>query len=215
MRTARTLESVSALSMIACLSAVSCTRRERAGDEREPTARVETTGSETVRNWQQITREWPESSKAAAKEMTDKYGAPDEATATQLVWHQRGPWKKSVLSREEVVHEWPSRHVDVLEQVIDFRVPPDKFDELAHFDGSVMVERTKGELSARCGGESANFLAVNLAREIVEGTRTVDDARRFYENTMKAKKTGQTSEYLSGLRFTPPRGTSDPDRAVP
>jgi hypothetical protein len=33
----------------------------------------------------------------------------------------------------------------------------------------VIVERTKGELSARCEGEEANFLAINLAHQIVTG----------------------------------------------
>ena len=145
--------------------------------------------------------------------MVDKYGPPDEVTPSQLVWRARGPWKKSVLSREAVHHEWPSPHEDVLEQFIDYRVPPDKADDLAAFDGSIMFERTKGELSARCGGEVANFLALNLAREIVLGTRNVDDARRVYEDEMKAFKAGETSRvYLSGLMFTPMKNAADPDR---
>jgi hypothetical protein len=53
-------------------------------------------------------------------------------------------------------------------------VPPDKFDELAEYDGSVIVERTKGEIAARCDLEGANFLALNLAHEIVTGKRSVD-----------------------------------------
>ena len=34
----------------------------------------------------------------------------------------------------------------------------------------VAAERTKGILSARCGKEQANFLAINLANEIVNGS---------------------------------------------
>ncbi len=32
---------------------------------------------------------------------------------------------------------------------------------VAEFDGSVIVERTAGEVSARCHDEQANFLALN------------------------------------------------------
>jgi hypothetical protein len=72
----------------------------------------------------------------------------------------------------------------------------------------------KGELSARCGGEAANFLAINLAKDIVDGIRSVDEARHFYEVSMKAYKGGSKPEYMSGLRFTPPPSTADPDRAA-
>jgi hypothetical protein len=149
-------------------------------------------------------------------EMVAKYGPPDEVTPSQLVWRARGSWKKSVLSREPVHHEWPSPHEDVLEQFVDYRVPTDKADDLAAFDGSVMFERTKGELSARCGGEAANFLALNLAKEIVEGTRSVEDARRVYEDEMIAYKRGEKSRvYTSGLMFAPMKNAADPDRAAP
>jgi len=51
---------------------------------------------------------------------------------------------------EEIPHDFPKPHMDMLLQSIDYPVPPDKFDELAAYDGSVIAERTKGELAARC-----------------------------------------------------------------
>ena len=54
---------------------------------------------------------------------------------------------------------FPKPHQDVLEQTICYRVPPDKQDELAGFDGSVMSKGTKGDMSARCDREPANILA--------------------------------------------------------
>jgi hypothetical protein len=189
---------------------VSCSRNEC------PQVGTTETTAGAFRSWQQVTRNWPVDSKSAVLEMTDKYGAPDEVTLSQLVWNQRGPWKKSIVSRDPIHHEWPSPHEDVLEQVIDYRVPPEKLSDIGRFDGSVMVERTKGEVSARCGGESANFLALNLTRDLVDGTRSVDDARHFYEVTMKAYKAGQKSEYMTSLRFAPtPYAAADPDRAAP
>jgi hypothetical protein len=50
--------------------------------------------------------------------------------------------------------------------VIDYRVPPEKFTELAIFDGSVIVERTADEVSARCHDEQANFLAGLVIRAL-------------------------------------------------
>lgn len=34
--------------------------------------------------------QWPEESREAAQLVIDRYGEPDEATPTQLVWHRRG-----------------------------------------------------------------------------------------------------------------------------
>jgi hypothetical protein len=96
--------------------------------------------------------------------------------------------------------------------VINYKVPPDKYDELAEFDGSVIVERTKGEMSARCDKEQLNFLAINVAHDVITGVRSIDDARMFYGQQAILFKQGGTSDYLSGFRFTPaPGGTEDPD----
>ena len=62
---------------------------------------------------------------------------------------------------------FPAPHPDVMKQAIDYRVALDKYDDLAMYDGSVIVERTKGELAARCEMEGANFLAINLAHDVV------------------------------------------------
>jgi hypothetical protein len=41
-------------------------------------------------------------------------------------------------------HAFPAPHIDSVESVIDYRVPPEQFSALAAFDGSVIAERTAG-----------------------------------------------------------------------
>src|SRR5689334_15396907 len=110
---------------------------------------------------------WPEASREAAQLVVDQYGEPDEMMDSQLVWHHPGPWKRIVALKDFFQHNFPAPHTDSIESVIDYRVPPAKFSELAKFDGSIMVERTTGEVSARCHDEQANFLALNLMHDIV------------------------------------------------
>jgi hypothetical protein len=122
-----------------------------------------------------------------------------------------------VITREEVPHNFPKPHNDVLEQFIDYHVPSDSADDLAAFDGSVIVERTKGELSARCDKEEMNFLALNLAHDVVSRRRSVDDARRGY--TEKAMtwimKRSHDEGYTEGFQFeVPTEGTADPDETT-
>jgi hypothetical protein len=156
---------------------------------------------------------WSAASREAIADMTAKYGRPNEMTPTMAVWHNNGPWKRTIVYRTEVPHSFPMQHPDVMQQFVDYRVPTDRYDELATYDGSVVVERTNGEISARCDKEGANFLALNLAQEIATGRRTAEDARRMYAEQIMAMKAGRPAPYTERLLFTPMRGTSmDPDR---
>lgn len=160
----------------------------------------------------QIIEDWPETAKMAAEAMIEKYGAPSEATPSLLIWYENGPWKRTIVYKEEIDHDFPMPHKDVLEQVINYEVPPDYFDDLAHYDGSVIVERTKGEISARCDKEGANFLALNLANDIVKGNKSVDEARQAYGEAMMQMMEGNPPETMQQLTFQVPQsnvGDSD------
>lgn len=161
------------------------------------------------------TQGWPQESREAAQLVIDKYGEPDEAGPSQLIWHQPGPWKRIVASRTFFQHDFPVPHIDAVESVIDYRVPPDKFSSLAAFDGSVVVERTAGEVSARCHDEQANFLALNLMHDIVTGAKTVDEARAYYAKEFADYRRKKPTPYMDGLRFQPgDASAADPDRRV-
>lgn len=117
-----------------------------------------------------ILTSWPEESREAAKLVVKQYGEPDEKTPSELTWHDCGQWKRIVASKAFYDHHFPAPHTDSVECIIDYRVPPEKFSDLAAFDGSVICERTAGEVSARCHDEQANFLALNLMNDVVTGS---------------------------------------------
>jgi hypothetical protein len=150
---------------------------------------------------------WQAKPKEVAQTMIGKYGQPQEVTANRLIWHNNGPWKLTELVNEEIPHDFPVPHKDMLVQMINYRIDPGKADELLEYDGSLILERTKGEIGARCDKEEANFLAVNLAHDVVTGKRSVGDARAFYAASMaELMKTGKKNDYLQGLRFSVPAG---------
>lgn len=161
-----------------------------------------------------IIKAWPEESKEAAQLVIDAYGEPHEATGSLLTWHDVGPWKRVVASRVFFEHAFPAPHFDSVESFIGYRVPPEKFSELAAFDGSVIVERTAGEVSARCHDEQANFLALNLMHDIVTGAKGVDDARAYYAKEFLDARRKQPTPYMEKLHFQPGTGTADPDQRV-
>ncbi|MEJ7736171.1 MAG: hypothetical protein WKF97_01990 [Chitinophagaceae bacterium] len=156
---------------------------------------------------------WPDVSKMVAQKMIEKYGQPHGVTPHMLVWSNNGPWKMTIVSRDPVQHNFPTPHPDLLEQSINYKVPVNKYDDMAAYDGSVILERTKGEMSARCDEEGANFLAINLANDVATEKKTTEQARAYYTMAMKTfKETGQMDPYMKGFVFTVPgSGTADPD----
>jgi hypothetical protein len=154
---------------------------------------------------------WPEGPVKVAMMMIDKYGQPDESTQSMLIWRNNGPWKKTVVHRDETPHSSPAPHSDVLEQVISYKVPLDKFNDLARFDGSVIAKRTRGELSSTSDREETNFLALNLARDVVEGKRSVEEARKYQARTLRTTLAGKDEAYMKGLSFSTIGATGDPD----
>lgn len=163
---------------------------------------------------QQVIASWKATPQEVAKKMIAKYGQPQEVTANRLIWHDNGPWKFTELVNEEIPHDFPVPHKDMLYQAINYRIKPDTADALLEYDGSLVLERTKGEMGARCDKEEANFLALNLANDVATGRKSPADARRFYADTIAAMmKENKIGDYLKGFQFKVP-GTNqgDPDK---
>lgn len=148
-----------------------------------------------------IIKDWPKESREAAQLVIDARGEPQETTESTLVWYNAGPWKRIVATKAFYPHDFPKQHIDSVESFIDYRVPPDKFSALAQFDGSIIAERTAGEVSARCHDEQANFLAINLMHDIVTGAKTVQQAREYYAKEVLDAARGLPTPYMQGLRF--------------
>jgi hypothetical protein len=164
---------------------------------------------------QKIIESWPAAQKNIAGQMIEKYGPPNEATPTKLFWYGNGPWKRTELSRDTVVHNWPTVHSDFLTQVIDYRVPPEMFHLIAMFDGSILLDRTKGEVAARCDSESANVLGMNMVHELVTGKRTFEEARKIATESTVAYNLGRSAPYAERLLFEVPQGgTEDLDESM-
>lgn len=157
---------------------------------------------------------WPEESREAAQVVIDAHGEPAELSVSALIWSDTGGWKRIVAQRAFWAHDFPAPHHDSVETFIDYRVPVEKYTAVAEFDGSVMVERTSGEVSARCHDEEANRLALNLMHDIVAGTKDVAEAREYYAKEFIDARRKQPTPYMDRLTFEPQSGAPDADQRV-
>ncbi|MDQ3193246.1 MAG: hypothetical protein M3Q58_16810 [Bacteroidota bacterium] len=168
----------------------------------------------TKQNLMDHVREWPGTSIQAAEAMTEKYGTPEEITNYRLIWYNKSVFKEIIVHREEIDHNFPMPHKDVLEQTINYEVPVERYSHIATYNGSISTSKTKGTLTVRGESEAMNFLSLNLAHEVAMGKRSIKDAREFHTATVVAFLKGKTPEYTQKLLFTPAIDAGDPDKAT-
>jgi len=166
---------------------------------------------EVPREVEEVMTEWDSQPREAALKTIARYGPPAEVLPSALVWENSGPWKRIIVNRDTVPHRFPKPHNDLLEEWVSYSVPPEKVSDLARFDGSVIVERTRGEIGARCDKEEMNYLALNLAHDILTGATDVDEARHTYTEKAAAFMMGKSDPYTEGLRFAADTDSADRD----
>lgn len=156
---------------------------------------------------------WSVMSKKALEETTKKYGLPNEVIPSRAIWYNNGPWKRTIVYRDEIPHNFPQPHTDVIENVINYRVPEEKLAALAHFDGSLIIEKTAGEVSARCDMEAANILSFNVMHEIVTKNISAEEARKTFCDITSAFVLNRPAPFAEALQFEVPQGnTAEKDK---
>lgn len=153
---------------------------------------------------------WPHESREAAMGVIGQFGDADEVSATELTWLHVAQWKRVVATEWYEKHNFPVPHVDCIEAVIDYAVPPEKMSELAHFDGSIRVDRTAGEVSVRCRSIASDTLKLNLVHDIVTGKRTAQEARDYHVKEVLDATRGLPTPYREQLLVPPQVDTKDP-----
>ena len=161
-----------------------------------------------------ILAHWPKRSHRLAESLIHSYGLPHEATPSMLIWYYNSPWKRTVLHRDGVQHNIPRPHIDLLEQTIDAKIMPDSWGELSKFDGSIIIDRTRGEMTAYCQDEEANTFILNLAHDIVLGTKTAKEARRILFDSDDLLHHVWPNPYRDELQFDPTIQAGDSDRVT-
>jgi hypothetical protein len=161
---------------------------------------------------QAVATDWCTYSEAAAMRLIKEFGPPDKIEPNRLTWRDKGPWKKisiwdnaqcsAMIGFKTLDYDHsPTVGPDIMEQTLFYTVPRDKRKELAEFSDKLAVSRDGKKLSVRGNSEALDFLALNLADQIVRGSRSPEDARSFYGRICQLSQAGKSSPYTQGLLF--------------
>lgn len=165
-------------------------------------------------NAKETAAQWPERPRLAAAQMLVKYGEPELVNDEKLVWMNKDRYLRIVVTKQEIPHDFPTPHMDYLAHTIEYRVPSAKADELVAFDGSVIVDRTAGEMTARCDLEGHNILTLNIAHDIVTGKKDVAAGRKAFGEIVVEDVMGKNPPYVMALQFEK-SSTASADADVP
>lgn len=143
------------------------------------------------------TRAWFDSPRVMSQVLMDRYGPPSVFAPNVVSWYEVEPWKRITIHGDS-----PD---DFLEQAVGYQAQPAAVERVRDFGQGVRVDLIGEEISARSNSEALNLLALNLANEVASGGRSPEDAREFYESTVKLAAAGKASPYMEKLLFEPYR----------
>jgi len=131
-----------------------------------------------------------------SKHLEKTFGAPDEMTDEQTVWHNKDGFKRIVCRDEYILHGSPAPHYDFIYCYVDIEVPEDLSDELANCSGSILIDHLKNEVGARCGSLTANATTLNFVLDVVAGR--AEATKEEYEKRIL----GMKDMFERGMKYT-------------
>lgn len=187
---------------------------QSSGTSESANVQTESKNQEAFNKAASLTNGWPESSVTAAKEMVQKYGDPTETTSESLIWRNFAPFKEIIVHKAVYSHRFPLLHQNALEHVVDYKAPIGKIDDVWRYNGSIVLNRTKGEMSSFAENEAMNILGLNLAHNVLSGRMGADAARITFGKETLNFLNGNKTAYTQVLNFGTQYETADPGQSV-
>lgn len=152
--------------------------------------------------WPSRASDWTRSDWAnlSINAMVERYGPPKWVEPDRVVWENAGVWRR-ITVWDRVEEQRKQTAPDNIEQAFTYPVPADMRRTVESFGPLIEVSEDASSLSVRSADEKFNFLAVNLADEIIRGVKTPEEAKAAYIRTVRLTHAGKTSPYTQSLQF--------------
>lgn len=161
-----------------------------------------------------LTQGWPQSSVVAAKEMVSKHGEPTEVTQDSLIWRNAPPFKRIIVHKEVYSSRFPLLHQNSVEHVVDYKAPANEVRDMWNYNGSVVLDRVRGEMAAGGENEPMNILSLNLSNEVLQGKRSPESARIQHGKETLSFLNGNKTASTQALSFGNQINTADSGETI-
>lgn len=162
----------------------------------------------------ELTKGWPSSATTAAREIIARYGEPTEVNTSELVWRNVQPFKRIVVHRIVYFTHFPLLHPNAVEHVVNYRAPAKRVENVWVYNGSVVLDRVRGEMAANGNSEAMNVLSLNLANKVLKGEMSASGARIQHGKEALAFINGDRTTYTQTLLFGDQLNTADLGEAI-
>lgn len=120
-----------------------------------------------------------------ARKLVGVYGPPNEISERQAYWINTSPFSEIYVKNESIPHNFPTSHMDFVYSSIVVEVPKGKIATLAGVSGSIIIDRLKMQVTARCGNLIKNAITLGFVQDVVAGIVPVTGAKSEYAKRIK------------------------------
>ena len=148
----------------------------------------------------------------AVRRLTRSYGPPDNKNNKEAVWNGVGGVDKIIIKDESIKHSFPKPHRDYLYSIKKIKVNPNHQDDYARVTGSIIIDKLKGTVEARCQDEDKNASTLLFVEDGEAGRVQITKAEysRYIltDKFPRWYKRGRANLSGSNLRMANLRGTN-------
>lgn len=112
------------------------------------------------------------------------------------VWRNADYFEEIVVKDESIAHAKPEPHCDFLYATVKVHVPDEALPAVLMLSQSVMYDRLKNQLTARCHFMGASVATLKLALEIAEEPERADELYEAYGGAVKRSMKEQAYESM-------------------
>lgn len=126
-----------------------------------------------------------EGPKETVMKLTYAFGPPKNISVYDAKWDYIQGFHGVCVKDEEIPHDFPDPHKDWLYSCRKLAVPPALYTPLAEVSGSILIDGTKGLVTARCQMLIKNAVTLGFVEDVVAGKvepTPEEYARRIEEN---------------------------------
>lgn len=127
------------------------------------------------------------------KKLVNAFGSPTGTGQSFASWENIRGYECIYIMDENIKHTYPKLHYDYVysSKKMDKKISDEKKCQLVKVSGSIIIDGLKNEVTARCGGLTANDVTLNFVDDVIHNKTNAtkeEYAKRINNSIIPNKK---------------------------